>query len=69
MLFRKRSELLNVTNTKHRYVSAYTNAGYTYDSKYSLNASIRVDQADTFWYGPEISLSSFMVRGCKLVDD
>ena len=28
--FRK-SELLNVTNTKHRYVSAYATAGYTYD--------------------------------------
>ena len=32
------SERLQVTSTKHRYVSAYANAGYTYDSKYSLNA-------------------------------
>ena len=49
----KKSELLNVTNTKHRYVSAYANAGYTYDSKYSLNVSIRVDQADLFGTDPK----------------
>ena len=48
-----KSELLNITNTKHRYVSAYANAGYTYDAKYSLNASIRVDQADLFGTDPK----------------
>ncbi|HJF70407.1 MAG TPA: SusC/RagA family TonB-linked outer membrane protein [Butyricimonas virosa] len=47
------SERLQVTSTKHRYVSAYANAGYTYDSKYSLNASVRVEQADLFGTDPK----------------
>ena len=38
---------------KHRYVSAYFNAGYVYDSRYSLNASVRVEQADLFGSDPK----------------
>lgn len=49
----KLGELLNVYDTHHRYVSAYFNAGYTYDSRYSLNASVRVEQADLFGTDPK----------------
>lgn len=49
----KRSELLSVSDTHHRYVSAYFNAGYTYDSRYSVNASVRVEQADLFGTDPK----------------
>lgn len=49
----KASEALSVSESKHRYVSAYANAGYTYDNRYSLNASVRVDQADLFGTDPK----------------
>lgn len=47
------SELLDVSETTHRYVSAYANAGYTYDSRYTLNGSVRVEQADLFGSDPK----------------
>lgn len=49
----RRGEALSVYDTHHRYVSAYFNAGYTYDSRYSLNASVRVEQADLFGTDPK----------------
>ena len=50
---RRRSENLSVSETKHRYVSAYLNAGYTYDQRYAFNASVRVEQADLFGTDPK----------------
>ena len=50
---RTKSENLAVADVKHRYVSAYLNAGYVYDSRYSLNASVRVEQADLFGSDPK----------------
>ena len=50
---RNRSELLTVTDMMHRYVSAYANAGYTYNNLYSVNASVRVEQADLFGTDPK----------------
>lgn len=37
----------------HRYVSAFANGGYTYDGRYNLTGSIRVDQADLFGVDPK----------------
>jgi len=34
--------------TEVRYVSFYSNIGYTYNNRYSLNASVRVDQSNLF---------------------
>jgi TonB-linked SusC/RagA family outer membrane protein len=34
--------------TEVRYVSVYSNLGYTYNNRYSLNASFRVDQSNLF---------------------
>ena len=48
-----RSEYISTGDTKHRYVSAYANAGYTYAGRYTLNGSIRVDQADLFGTDPK----------------
>ena len=50
---RTKSENLSISEVKHRYVSAYFNAGYVYDSRYSLNASVRVEQADLFGSDPK----------------
>jgi len=50
---RTKSENLNVSEVKHRYVSAYFNAGYVYDSRYSANVSVRVEQADLFGSDPK----------------
>ena len=47
------SENISNGETKHRYVSAYANAGYTYAGRYTLNGSIRVDQADLFGTDPK----------------
>ncbi|MDQ0106891.1 TonB-linked SusC/RagA family outer membrane protein [Chitinophaga terrae (ex Kim and Jung 2007)] len=35
-------------DTTNRYVSIYSNAGYTYKDKYSLNASARLDKTNLF---------------------
>lgn len=48
-----RSEILGMSAVTHRYLSAYFNAGYTYDSRYTVNASVRVDQADLFGTDPK----------------
>lgn len=50
---RTASELLTMADMKHRYVSGYANAGYTYDSRYSVNASVRIEQADLFGTDPK----------------
>lgn len=50
---RRQSEALSTSETLHRYVSAYFNAGYTYDARYSLNGSVRVEQADLFGTDPK----------------
>lgn len=42
-----------INDAMHRYISAYVNAGYTYDGRYSANASVRVDQADLFGSDPK----------------
>lgn len=48
------SSLINpVRETLHRYVSGYANVGYTYDSRYSFNGSVRVEQADLFGTDPK----------------
>lgn len=38
---------------KHRYFSAYSNMSYTFQGKYNLTGSIRVDQADLFGVDPQ----------------
>ncbi|SKB49122.1 TonB-linked outer membrane protein, SusC/RagA family [Sphingobacterium nematocida] len=42
-----------LSNIHHRYVSAYANAGYTYDGRINLTGSVRVDQADLFGVDPK----------------
>lgn len=41
------------TEIKHRNVSSYMNAGYTYLNRYNVSGSIRLDQADFFGVDPE----------------
>ncbi|RAJ08709.1 TonB-linked SusC/RagA family outer membrane protein [Chitinophaga skermanii] len=41
------------TESLHRYVSSYANFGYTYEGKYNLTGSIRMDQADLFGVDPK----------------
>ncbi len=50
---RNKAENLSISEVKHRYVSGYFNAGYVYDSRYSVNASVRVEQADLFGSDPK----------------
>lgn len=39
--------------TKHRYLSSFANAGYTYMNRYNVTGSVRVDQADLFGADPK----------------
>jgi len=39
--------------TKHRFLSMYANAGYTFLNRYNVTGSIRVDQADLFGVDPK----------------
>lgn len=38
---------------ENRFVSFYANGSYTYDQRYSLNGSIRIDQSDLFGTDPK----------------
>lgn len=49
----KISENMSIDDVTHRYLSAYANVGYTYDAKYSVNGSVRMDQADLFGTDPK----------------
>lgn len=41
------------TTTRHRYVSFYGNFGYTFNERYNLTGSVRVDQTDLFGTDPK----------------
>jgi TonB-linked SusC/RagA family outer membrane protein len=41
------------TSTEDRYVSVYANAGHTYDNKYNLTGSIRIDNSNLFGTDPK----------------
>lgn len=44
---------LRRVEAKHRFLSMYANAGYTFQGKYSITGSVRVDQADLFGADPK----------------
>ena len=47
------SDVAGVSETKHRYESYYFTANYTFDKRYSVSGSYRVDKADLFGADPE----------------
>lgn len=47
------SDVASSTHTKHRYKSYYATANYTYDRRYSVSGSYRVDKADLFGADPK----------------
>lgn len=47
------SDVAKSTHVKHRYKSYYATANYTYDGRYSLSASYRVDKTDLFGADPK----------------
>ena len=42
-----------MTHTEDRYVSFYANGSYTFDERYSLTGSIRIDQSNLFGTDPK----------------
>jgi len=46
--------MFSATETDARFVSFYSNAAYTFQSKYSVNGSIRVDQSNLFGSNPSV---------------
>lgn len=47
------SEQFGTSDVLHRFYSIYANGGYTYDHRYALTASWRVDKADLFGADPK----------------
>lgn len=47
------SDVAGSTHVKHRFKSYYATANYTYDGRYSLSGSYRVDKADLFGADPK----------------
>ena len=47
------SDVAGSTHSKHRYKSYYATANYTYDGRYSVSGSYRVDKADLFGAAPK----------------
>ena len=43
----------HLTHTEDRYVSFYANGSYTFDERYSLTGSIRIDQSNLFGTDPK----------------
>lgn len=43
----------NKTEVRHRFASYYGNIGYTFDRRYNLTASARIDQTDLFGTDPK----------------
>lgn len=54
MIYKSRINDFQTGDTKYRYFSMYANGSYTFDGKYSLNASVRVDQSNLFGTDPSI---------------
>lgn len=53
------SDVADIGCVRHRYLSYYATADYTYDHRYSMSASYRVDKADLFGADPKF-------RSCPL---
>jgi len=49
--------------TTYRFVSFYSNAAYTYNNRYSINASIRVDQSNLFGSDPSVQFKPIWAIG------
>ena len=47
------SDVASSSHSKHRYKSYYATANYTYDGRYSVSGSYRVDKADLFGADPK----------------
>lgn len=62
----QKQEQLHVGDSHHRYVSAYFNAGYSYDTRYALNGSVRIEQADLFGTDPKYRYRPLWSGRCQL---
>lgn len=51
------------SETEMRFVSLYANGAYTWQAKYSLNASIRVDQSNLFGSDPSVQFKPIWAAG------
>ena len=45
--------IFDINNQDNRFVSGFSNLAYTYDDKYTLNGSFRIDQANIFGSNPD----------------
>lgn len=57
------SDRYNQGETTYRFASFYANAAYTYNHRYSVNASIRVDQSNLFGSDPSVQFKPIWAIG------
>lgn len=53
----------NQSEIEYRFMSVYANAGYTFKERYSLNASVRVDQSNLFGSDPSVQFKPIWSAG------
>lgn len=49
-----KTKIFSQSETENRFVSFYSNVAYTYNNKYTLNGSIRVDQSNLYGSDPSV---------------
>lgn len=49
-----KTKTFSQSETENRFVSFYSNVVYTYDNKYTLNGSIRIDQSNLYGSDPSV---------------
>jgi len=57
------SNRFNQEEITYRFASFYANAAYTYNNRYSMNASIRVDQSNLFGSDPSVQFKPIWAIG------
>lgn len=63
MLYKARSDKFENTDVIFRYFSMYANASYSFDDRYTVNASMRIDQSNLFGTDPSIQFKPIWSAG------
>ena len=63
MIYKARSDKFENTDVIYRYFSMYANASYSFEDRYSVNASMRIDQSNLFGTDPSIQFKPIWSTG------
>lgn len=63
MLYKSRIDEFTTDDAMFRYFSMYANGSYTFEDRYSVNASMRIDQSNLFGTDPSIQFKPIWSAG------